>query len=254
MPYTFNGCGTTYYGKRDVGPDGSYVCTEWITFVYLPLIPVRSLRVLPTKDGTNLIVWRSQSYQTMKVPLSWPQICNTYGIFTIPILALIIGLNWSDLNGWVHHNLLYAKAPLLKVEAAPVESPLDPVSAMRACGSELKLDEQTFVKLNLYTRLTNLVKESNFSTDELKYISKPDDLEEDAFSGYAAGYVTWNKPEGQMRSDLVQKMKETVNTGVAKLSGSDAEGLKDYGNKDVEMIVKAFDMGRHDGRTSPCPY
>jgi hypothetical protein len=48
MPYTFNGCGTRFYGSRDKGEDGSYVCTEWITFVYIPLIPIRSLRVLPT--------------------------------------------------------------------------------------------------------------------------------------------------------------------------------------------------------------
>jgi hypothetical protein len=40
MPFTFNGCGTRYYGKQDKADDGSYVTTEWITFVYVPLIPL----------------------------------------------------------------------------------------------------------------------------------------------------------------------------------------------------------------------
>jgi hypothetical protein len=30
MPYTFNGCGTRFYGHQDRADDGSYVTTEWI--------------------------------------------------------------------------------------------------------------------------------------------------------------------------------------------------------------------------------
>ena len=30
MPFSFNGIGTTYYGKRDVQVDNSFITTEWI--------------------------------------------------------------------------------------------------------------------------------------------------------------------------------------------------------------------------------
>ena len=29
--YTFNGCGTRFYGEREPAKDGSYITTEWIT-------------------------------------------------------------------------------------------------------------------------------------------------------------------------------------------------------------------------------
>ena len=45
MAYSFNGCGTMFYGQRDFRADGTYITTEWITAIYLPLIPLRSFRV-----------------------------------------------------------------------------------------------------------------------------------------------------------------------------------------------------------------
>jgi len=40
-----NGCGTTTYGKRDFLADGSFVTTKWIIFLYIPLLPLCSMRV-----------------------------------------------------------------------------------------------------------------------------------------------------------------------------------------------------------------
>ncbi len=45
MPSTLNGIGTKFYGQRDFSPDGSYITTEWFVFIYIPLIPLKSLRV-----------------------------------------------------------------------------------------------------------------------------------------------------------------------------------------------------------------
>ena len=45
MAYTFNGIGTAFYGKRDFRRDGSFLTTEWVSFLYFPLFPIRSLRV-----------------------------------------------------------------------------------------------------------------------------------------------------------------------------------------------------------------
>jgi hypothetical protein len=67
MPFTVNGIGTTYYGRRDIGPDGSYVTTEWLVFVYVPVIPIRSYRVVPTSESTRAVVYNSRGYLTRRV-------------------------------------------------------------------------------------------------------------------------------------------------------------------------------------------
>ena len=45
MAYSFNGFGTTFYGQRDFREDGSYITTEWVVIMMIPIIPLRSLRV-----------------------------------------------------------------------------------------------------------------------------------------------------------------------------------------------------------------
>jgi hypothetical protein len=45
MPSSLQGFGSAFVGRRDFWPDGSYVTTEWITALFVPLVPVRSVRV-----------------------------------------------------------------------------------------------------------------------------------------------------------------------------------------------------------------
>jgi hypothetical protein len=40
-----NGIGTTIYGKRDFLSDESFVTTKWIIFLYVPILPLCSMRV-----------------------------------------------------------------------------------------------------------------------------------------------------------------------------------------------------------------
>ncbi|MSQ48622.1 MAG: hypothetical protein EXR78_09630 [Deltaproteobacteria bacterium] len=89
--FTFNGIGTTLYGNRDAGPDGSYVTTEWVVFVYVPVFPLRSWRVLPTGKGTSAIVYNSASYQRVQVPLNGHQVRNGYAV-TLAVVAVFVGL------------------------------------------------------------------------------------------------------------------------------------------------------------------
>lgn len=117
----------------------------------------------------------------------------------------------------------------------------------------MKLQATAFAKLNLHERISELVKETNFTAQE-RTISSANDLENDAFSGYSLGYLTWNKPVDPIRSDLSQKMIIQINTGAAKLSPDDGAIFRSYGNKNLQMIMSAFDMGRRDGRTSPCNF
>ncbi len=88
MSFTYCGSGTTYYGCKDVGPDDSYVTTEWFVLWYVPLIPLRSYRVLPTKDSANLLVYQSQKYLVRKIPLDRRQVLNGY-LVTSAIIAMI---------------------------------------------------------------------------------------------------------------------------------------------------------------------
>jgi hypothetical protein len=202
MPFTFNGCGTRYYGNRDTGPDGSFVTTEWITFVYLPLFPIRSMRVLPQGKGTNVMVYASQGYLTGKVPLSWVQVRNVYLIIA-PILAVILYFTWGDLRSWAKTEWMAAQP--LKVQAAPPETPLDAASSAAACGNVLKLEADAFTKFNILDRIPEVVKRSNFTVEELKNITSQKDLEDDAFSAYSLGYLTWNKPVDLTRNELGKK-------------------------------------------------
>jgi len=47
MPRALNGTGTMWYGKALPRDDGSYVVTEWITLLGVPLFPLGSKRVRP---------------------------------------------------------------------------------------------------------------------------------------------------------------------------------------------------------------
>jgi len=63
MSASLNGFGTGFYGQRDFHSDGSYITTEWVFAAYLPIIPLRSHRLIrnPTQDR-NLIVYISEGY------------------------------------------------------------------------------------------------------------------------------------------------------------------------------------------------
>ena len=56
MASNINGIGTTFYGERDYWPDGSYITTEWVIFLQIPLFPLRSFRlrhVVDINSGTS---------------------------------------------------------------------------------------------------------------------------------------------------------------------------------------------------------
>ncbi len=86
---SFNGFGTTLYGKREINPaDGSYIATKWIILLFLPVFPLDSYRVIKVKQ--KFLTLESPRYQMMKVPLNFDQIRNIYALVWGPILALIL--------------------------------------------------------------------------------------------------------------------------------------------------------------------
>jgi hypothetical protein len=74
-----------FYGCSDLRPDGSYIATEWFAVIYLPVLPLRSIRILEvrrqrTAGGVPGLVNVSSNLQYQMLseePLAWKQIFKT---------------------------------------------------------------------------------------------------------------------------------------------------------------------------------
>src|SRR5580765_3754723 len=90
MGFTFNGSGIRFYGQRDFRPDGSYMTTEWVVLFWVPLIPLRSLRVRSGERRDSYLFVLSSSSQNYAVYETrapyWKQVLYTYGY-----MALVAG-------------------------------------------------------------------------------------------------------------------------------------------------------------------
>ena len=113
MPYSVNGIGTQYYGHADPIPaapsthpliswlrdrdDGheSWIVTEWVTFLWIPLIPLGSFRVWPVSHEHSLIGNRSRTqYRVRTIGLYWPQVVWGYAITAVLVSALWLADHW----------------------------------------------------------------------------------------------------------------------------------------------------------------
>jgi hypothetical protein len=261
-----NGFGTTYYGRRYPAEDGSYVTTLWVTALWVPLLPLASYRVLPVGKGTNWVVHSSKSYQTLRVPFCWPQVRNVF-LFTIPILGLILYFNATDIQKWWKEDVLKsstsrsAPQPTLKPEppqAQPFEAdvPLDSKAAAVACGKVLKLDKEAALqKLNLLKRLAQLIVDSGITEEELKELGPVDEVQKQVFEAYGFGYLTWDKAAEVSRADFDKMVVDAaLSVDSANLSSAERERINVYLVKFKRMMLKAFDLGRHDAKISPCQF
>ncbi|MGB3691413.1 MAG: hypothetical protein WBG70_07370 [Spirulinaceae cyanobacterium] len=89
MPFSINGIGTNFYGKREFNQDGSYVTTEWIIFIFFPIVPLRSFRVFPRRITEKFLFFPVDKYRVLKVPISWKQVKNTYIVGILSLLAIV---------------------------------------------------------------------------------------------------------------------------------------------------------------------
>ncbi len=93
MAFTIQGFGTTFVGQRDFEADGSYITTEWVALLFIPVIPLRSLRVKEaTRGGTPF--YTTQSYLVhRKLPLHLKQVFCVYGFLVLfPVLAMLAAI------------------------------------------------------------------------------------------------------------------------------------------------------------------
>lgn len=88
MATTIQGFGTSFVGQRDFLPDGSYVTTEWVVLLFVPVIPLRSLRVTKTTLEGGTPFYSKQSFIVrQQLPIHAKQVFCVYGF-----LALYVGL------------------------------------------------------------------------------------------------------------------------------------------------------------------
>lgn len=113
MAYTFNGIGTRFYGQRDFHSDGSFVTTEWLSFLYFPLFPFRSLRVRyqgPAERRFPIGVGSAESYAVYeKTRPHWKQVLCVYGyaLFAVGWVFSMIELCVSTKDAALALSLLF---------------------------------------------------------------------------------------------------------------------------------------------------
>lgn len=93
MMGSFNGFGTTLYGKRELAADGSYIATEWFILFWLPLFPISSYRIwskTPIPSSFSIFIKSTAEYKMSEVPPNKKQIINTYLAVWGTIAALVI--------------------------------------------------------------------------------------------------------------------------------------------------------------------
>lgn len=93
--FTFNGIGTSYFGESEYQCDGSYIKTEFICFLYIPLIPLRSMRVYrdASGDGSLLIFTRTGYAVKERIPLYWKQVFYIYVLLLLTYYLIIFVMN-----------------------------------------------------------------------------------------------------------------------------------------------------------------
>lgn len=87
MANTFNGIGTTYYGKKDIDFDGSFITTKWFVVGFFPIIPLSSCRLRDLGTSGIPFISRSTEYQVIEeLPLNAIQVLFVY-LYSFFIIA-----------------------------------------------------------------------------------------------------------------------------------------------------------------------
>lgn len=96
MPTSVNGIGTGFYGEAEYRPDRSFITTEWIIFLMVPLFPLRSFRVVRDRSqSTYAVVATVEGYRVVeRIPLHRPQVFRTY-LFTLGSIGWWSFLIWG---------------------------------------------------------------------------------------------------------------------------------------------------------------
>ncbi|MGA8539871.1 MAG: hypothetical protein WB566_10250 [Terriglobales bacterium] len=133
-----------------------------------------------------------------------------------------------------------------------VESETGPVP----CGKVLRLDDAAIKRLDLDTRLAQLVNDAGFTDEELKEMKSSNALlKEQAFEGYRSTYSTWYKPTDDFQAKLDWAVTNTIQSEQYKKLPPKKRALSEgYLRKFEKMMANAHTLGKTDGTTTPCPF
>lgn len=174
----------------------------------------------------------------------------------VVIAAVCILNGCSDIQKWWKSSPSQTTTKLEPPQPQPVDSdlPLDSKAAAAACGKVLTLNQAAFVKLDLMARLSKLVHDSGFTQEELKGMLSAEAIQEQAFGVYSLAYLTWDKPIEVSRARVDKMVVDAANSlDVSKLSPAERSAMNAFLVKFKQLMLRAFDLGRHDARISPCP-
>jgi hypothetical protein len=149
--------------------------------------------------------------------------------------------------------------PTVQMEqsAQPIEAdvPLNRKDAAVACGAVLKLNEAGFKRIDLIKKMSDIVNDGGFTEEEIKNLGPASDWQDQAFKAYGFAYITWDKSKEESRADFDKMLVNIFNSeNLQELSPEEKVRLTGLMVKLKAMMLRAFDLGRHDARLSPCPY
>jgi hypothetical protein len=77
-------------------PDGTYITTEWVVVCFVPIVPIKSVRILDAGPAYNYYgVYRTQNFKTQRVPLDKDMVLKMYG-WLVVFAALFACIPWFN--------------------------------------------------------------------------------------------------------------------------------------------------------------
>jgi hypothetical protein len=98
---SFNGCGTTLLDYREL-PDGTWEATRWVIVLGLPVVPLATYVIEPTRQESSYGQQSSYFKVLAKSRLSASRILRVYALVAVGLFPIV----WGSLNNsLVNHTL-----------------------------------------------------------------------------------------------------------------------------------------------------
>jgi hypothetical protein len=98
---SFNGCGTTLLDYREL-PDGTWEATRWVIVVGLPVVPLATYVIEPTRQESSYGQQSSYFKVLAKSRLSAARILRVYALVFVGLFPIV----WGSLNSTTVNHVL----------------------------------------------------------------------------------------------------------------------------------------------------
>lgn len=124
MPASFQGFGTAFVGQRDFWPDGSYITTEWHVYFFVPLIPIRSVRVKagPLRTTSLYVIGEMRREYVIcdEQPINAKQVACVYGFLAFYAAWIFAAMAVGGMVGtFIAKSESFAIIPVIVLLAVP---------------------------------------------------------------------------------------------------------------------------------------